>query len=243
MIMAEDTMSEQEIAWYESKFRDTSWTRNDFLEENGFLLVKDLYDVVEMYSPPPQLPGKWKYFQNDVNNYSLEPVEPQVNGSTARYWHPQYRQIHTNIRLKIEKIIGRKLYNTYYYDRFYNPGQKLRKHVDREACEISVSVHIGTNIKGEGAKWPFWIKTPDTYDETDEVIIERGAIAGIIMEPGDGVIYKGCERPHWREPLPLQYKKGLLGKKERIEGLYYHQIFFHYVLADGQRWEFAWDMG
>jgi len=50
-------------------------------------------------------------------------------------------------------------------------------------------------------------------------------------------VYKGCERPHWREPMPGSNKK-IFDKKEE---LYYHQIFFHYVLADGERAHCAWD--
>jgi hypothetical protein len=54
-----------------------------------------------------------------MDQFNHDPVEQQVEGSLARYWHPQYRKIHTGIRLKLEEVIGRKLYNTYYYDRFY----------------------------------------------------------------------------------------------------------------------------
>jgi uncharacterized LabA/DUF88 family protein len=64
----------------------------------------------------------------------------QVNGSLAVYSHPQYRSIHSGIRMKLEEVIGRKLYNTYYYDRWYFDSQQLKKHIDRDACEISVSV-------------------------------------------------------------------------------------------------------
>ena len=67
--------------------------------------------------------------------------------------------------MKLEEIIGRKLYNTYYYDRYYFPGQELTRHADRDACEISVSVHVSTNLEGKDADWPFWIKTPDTYTD------------------------------------------------------------------------------
>ena len=55
--------------------------------------------------------------------------------------------------MKLEEIIGRKLYNTYYYDRYYYPGQELTKHADRDACEISVSVHVSTNLEGKDADW------------------------------------------------------------------------------------------
>jgi hypothetical protein len=67
----------------------------------------------------------------------------------------------------------------------------------------------------------------------------------VILQPGDGMVYKGCERPHWREAMPgtpLNGKKGkkLFGKAQQVEQ-YYHQIFFHYVLQDGQRAHCAWD--
>ena len=56
------------------------------------------------------------------------------------------------------------------------------------------------------------------------------------------MIYKGCERPHWRDPMPTQdVGRGTLFLGERKE-YYYHQIFFHYVLQDGQRAHCAFDM-
>lgn len=57
--------------------------------------------------------------------------------------------------MKLEEAIGKKLYNTYYYDRFYNPGQALSNHADRPACEISVTVHISSNLN---QSWLFGLK-------------------------------------------------------------------------------------
>ena len=83
------------------------------------------------------------------------------------------------------------------------------------------------------------IKTPDTYtDKKKTAVLVPGEERSLTLEPGDGLLYKGCERPHWREAMPGKVKK-VFGKK--IE-LYYHQIFFHYVLADGQRAHCAGDM-
>ena len=146
--------------------------------------------------------------------------------------------------MKLEEIIGRKLYNTYYYDRYYYPGQELTKHADRDACEISVSVHVSTNLEGKDADWPFWIKTPDTYtDKKKTTVLVPGENRSLVLKPGDGLLYKGCERPHWRDKMP-----GFTGKKSKklfgktpTQEQYYHQIFFHYVLADGQRAHCAWD--
>ena len=51
-------------------------------------------------------------------------------------------------------------------------------------------------------------------------------------------------RFHWREAMPGtplgKKSKKLFGKKQQQEQ-YYHQIFFHYVLQDGERAHCAWD--
>ena len=187
----------------------------------------------------PEQKGQYNYWDKNPEHFNHVPVELQVEGSTSRYWHPQYRAIHSGIRMKLEKHLGRKLYNTYYYDRFYYPGQELTRHADRDACEISVTVHISTNLS---TPWPIWIKTPDTYtDNTKKEILVPGENRSVILNAGDGMIYKGCERPHWRDAMPTEYEKTWYGKKVEKEGLYYHQIFFHYVLQDGQRAHCAWD--
>jgi hypothetical protein len=218
--MAEQ-MTEHDILFQEKKNTGTSWTRNEQFETDGYLVVKNLWNPSELYRPVPEIRGQVSYWGNKLDQYHHIPLEQQVEGSIATYTHPQYREIHSGIRLKLEEIIGRKLYNTYYYDRFYFAGQELTKHADRDACEISVSVHISTNLE---ECWPFKIKTVG------------GEERSLCLDPGDGLLYKGCERPHWRDPLPSRHNGGILGRwKRRNDNTYYHQIFFHYVLADGIR--------
>lgn len=215
----------------------TTWTYNESFEKDGYLVIKDLWNPEELYHPLPKDRGQFSYWSKKLDQFSYEPVESQVEGSLSRYWHPQYRQIHSQIRIKLEKELGRKLYNTYYYDRFYFPGQKLIRHADRDSCEISVTVHVSTNLEGKDADWPIWIKTPDTYtDKKKTQVLISGENRSVILKPGDGMVYKGCERPHWRESMPGK-KKFWWNRKE----FYYHQIFFHYVLQDGNRANYAWD--
>ena len=214
----------------------TSWTRNEFFDTNGYLIIKNLCDPKKLFHPVPKERGLFNWKGSDkLDKFTHQEVENQVNGSVARYWHPQYRKIHSEIRLILEQVIGRKLYNTYYYDRFYFPGQELKKHTDRPACEISVSIHVSTNIK---ESWPIWIKTPDTFEDSAmKTLITSGENKFIDLDAGDGMVYKGCERPHWRDPMP-----GLLESSiSKNKNLYYHQIFFHYVLQDGIRAHHAWD--
>lgn len=229
-----------DVALHERRNTGTTWTKNEDFDRDGYLIIKNLWDPKELYHPVPKERGQINYWGKTTDQFNHNPLEAQVEGSLARYWHPQYREIHSKIRLKLEKKLGRPLYNTYYYDRFYFPGQELKIHADRDACEISVTVHISTNLSGGDEEWPIWIKTPDIYNnKKKESVLVPGEDRKVILEPGDGMIYKGCERPHWREPMPgANRSKKLFGKGEE---LYYHQIFFHYVLQDGQRAHCAWD--
>ena len=223
-----EQMIEEQLLRQERQNTGTAWTHNKYFDRNGYLVVENLYDPIELYHPIPKERGQMNWWGKHINQYNHNPEEGQVEGSLARYSHPMYRDAHTEIRLRIEKIIGRKLYNTYYYDRFYFPGQKLERHLDRDACEISVTLHISTNLE---EPWPIWIKTPDRYTKNNKEILVSDEEKCVILKPGDAMLYKGCERPHWRNEMPGE-----------SEDLYYHQIFFHYVLQDGQRAHCAWDM-
>ena len=241
-----EKMTEIELLTNERINSGTSWSLNEKFEKDGYLVIKDLWDSEELYHPLPKQRGQMNYWSNNLEQYNYHEVEQQVEGSLARYWHPQYRKIHTGVRNKLEEIIGRKLYNTYYYDRFYFPGQELKKHSDRPACEISVSIHISTNLPDDEKDWPFKIKTPDTFTDPKkkDTVLVPGEERSAILNPGDGLLYKGCERPHWRDAMPGtplgKKSKKLFGKAPKEEQ-YYHQIFFHYVLQDGQRAQCAWD--
>ena len=238
-----ERMNLLELQMQERKNTGTAWTRNDDFEKDGYLKVENLWSPEELYHPVPELRGQLNYWDDNPEHFNHTPVENQVEGSVARYWHPQYRKIHSGVRKKLEKILGRKLYKTYYYDRFYFPGQELTAHADRDACEISVTIHISTNLPSPEKDWPICIKTPDTYTSKEKKdILVPGDERSCVLNPGDGMIYKGVERPHWRDqmPVPRVRKRDKLLRRSQPE-YYYHQIFFHYVLQDGMRAHMAWD--
>lgn len=219
-----------EVSAAEKIHSGTAMTGHPEFDEKGYLPLEELWDAQELFCEIPKKRGQYDYYGKTDKEYNYIPVEHQVEGSVSRYSLPKHRHIHTGIRLKLEKILGCKLYNTYFYDRFYFPGQELKIHADRAACEISVSVHASTNLTGEDSEWPFCIKGAD------------GSVVELSLEPGDAVLYKGCERPHWRNPMPKPRRRlrdRLLFKEE--PEYYYHQIFFHYVLANGERAHCAYD--
>jgi hypothetical protein len=200
----------------------------DYFNKHGYLIIKNLYDPKELYTPVPKERGQINYF-GSIDSFRHDSNEMQVPGSLARYSYPQYKQAHTKIRLILEDILGEKLYNTYYYDRFYFVGQRLVRHNDRNACEISVSIQISANTK---KSWPFCIETPNN----DEHFAN--------LYDGWGILYKGCERDHWRDSLRSRYNNfekicnKLIGKNDDT---YHHQVFFHYVKANGPNAHYAWD--
>jgi hypothetical protein len=195
-----------------------------FFKKYGYMVIRGLWNPEEFQEEPPKERGQINYF-GKVDKFYHEPLEQQVNGSLARYRHPKFKYAHSQIRLKLQKILGEELYNTYYYDRFYFAGQRLYRHTDRDACEISLTYQISSNTK---KPWGICFET------------STGEEKYVLLQDGDAVLYKGCERDHWREPLQsnLNFIQKLLGKKDTT---YHHQIFFHYVLANGTRVQCAND--
>ena len=110
----------------------------------------------------------------------------------------------------LSQTLSCELYPTYSYLRIYIKGAELAKHTDRESCEISATLPI----EYESARiWPLCIEI-------------NGESKKIGLEPGDALIYKGIQIPHWREPF---------------EGERQVQIFLHYVKKDGPYSEFKFD--
>jgi hypothetical protein len=129
----------------------------------------------------------------------------------------------------IEEITGIKLLPTYAYARWYIPGEELKPHIDRESCEISVTLTLGF----DGNPWSIFIADPSTDDAEKEIItldeekVGVKNISEIKLNVGDAAIYKGLSMYHWRE----EYK----------EGNWQAQVFLHYVDANGPYAEWKFD--
>ena len=180
----------------------------------GLMYEKNFLDVSNFIEDPPKERKFIKYVDNKIIEYGQGDVEyGSVSNCSSRYNYPKYKSLYYECKSKVEKIIGEKLYPTYYYDRFYFRGSDLKPHIDRPSCEISVSLNISTNLEYD---WPLFFKVGED-------------IHGIPTDSGDAIIYKGMNIEHWRQTL--------VGSKKS----YYHQVFFHFVRADGHYLEYAYD--
>src|SRR4051794_20883205 len=110
----------------------------------------------------------------------------------------------------LSQTLACELYPTYSYLRIYIKGAELAKHTDRSSCEISATLPIEYE---SASVWPLCIEI-------------EGEAKEIELEPGDALIYKGIQIPHWREPF---------------DGERQVQIFLHYVRKDGPYSEFKFD--
>jgi hypothetical protein len=127
--------------------------------------------------------------------------------SHAIYGDPVYDELLERLSRPLSEQIGIELLPAYSYARLYDPGEKLERHRDRFACEISVTMTLGYHKKS--GIWPFYVQEDETKKEGIEIIIE----------PGDMVLYTGPHICHWRE----EYK-----------GVWQTQVFLHYVDANGK---------
>jgi hypothetical protein len=93
-----------------------------------------------------------------------------------------FNSIQLNVLPKIEEVFNVELVPTYNYSRIYYNDSILKKHIDRPACEYSITI----NLYQEKGIWPIWMKDNNGYKELN-------------LEPGDAGYYKGCEVLHWRE--------------------------------------------
>ena len=190
-------------------------TNHSSFEENGYLFVPGMIvDPENIFCPVPEERGQYNYIRKDKVVHI--PEESQVNGSLSRYNFPLYKQLHFLVKKEVEEVLEMDLHPTYYFDRFYFTGQQLKRHSDRPSCEVSVTLQISTNRKNP---WPIWFEKPD------------GTESFVNMKNGDAVIYKGCEREHWRDPLQSRYNR--FQRIFKKDDTYHHQIFFHYVNASG----------
>jgi alkylated DNA repair dioxygenase AlkB len=145
-------------------------------DKAGCVLIKGFLD-------PQAIQTVSKYMEYALNQGFMDRVKKDVATSYARYADPLTEVILENSLSHVEEITGKKLFPTYSFSRVYVEGDVLYPHIDRESCEISVTVHVAT----VGKPWHIWMKP-------------RGVEPmSFTLEPGDAVVYKGREVAHWRE--------------------------------------------
>lgn len=144
-------------------------------------------------------------------NDRLSHNDTQVADSFAMYgFLPAELLLGSSIKKIVEAKTKTPVHPTYSYTRIYYNGATLHPHRDRASCEISVTLCI----EKDSTDWPI------------KLIDRRGNEVSVSQEPGDLVIYSGCELLHWRDAYTGQSQV---------------QTFLHYVDAEGHNAGWKYD--
>jgi len=176
-------------------------------QNQGYTQVKGLIDAQTVKTIS-------QYFENKINRgewVGKKQVEAGDASKLSYYADPLIEVMLKQCQPAIEQYTGLELDPTYSFSRVYQEGEELTPHTDRPSCEISVTI----NVACTGDAWPIWMQ----YKDNDPV--------KCMLNPGDAVIYKGCEVTHWRRKLP----------KSQINV----QFMLHYVDKNGPYAEYKFD--
>jgi hypothetical protein len=107
------------------------------------------------------------------------------NETMSRYFHHQLTGF-------VSRIAGEPVKPTYTYVSAYQEGAVLKPHVDRKQCVFTLSLWLGDDANQSPEPWPLWLQT------------DEGKVA-VTHSAGDGVLFRGCDLPHWRDQPPPGY--------------------------------------
>jgi len=176
-------------------------TRAEEFAQNKYVVVRNAIDKdLAMFG------AQYSIF-DALQNYKAEDGEyAQVPGTHSKYGDPFMETLLLKLNSKVEEVTGLSRHPTYSYYRLYRPGDELKKHTDRGACEISLTINLG-----------YYYNT-ENKDYSWDIVVDGNKVR---TEPGDMVIYRGLEMEHWRDPFDCG------------EGSWQSQAFLHYVNAEG----------
>jgi hypothetical protein len=104
------------------------------------------------------------------------------NETMARYFHHQLADF-------VSRVAGEPVRPSYAYVSAYSEGAYLAPHVDRKQCIFTLSLLVEQERPDKPRPWPLWFQSHD------------GKVA-LAQKSGDGILFRGCELPHWREEPP-----------------------------------------
>jgi len=147
---------------------------NIHLERDNFIYISNFITPERAY----ELQQEFKIFAHQTKRAG----DRQIENSNSAYNYVGFLELLCEKTPEVSKFLGETVLPTYSYARAYHTGAELIKHTDRDACEISLTVHLGGDTE-----WPILIKKPN------------GEEVSLNLKSGDAMMYLGCEAEHWRE--------------------------------------------
>jgi hypothetical protein len=147
-------------------------------------LLQNSYVVIDNFISPERANGlaiemeeSYKKYPNDFEHDVQCPISLGIYDMWA------FVELMVEKTPVIAEITEEPMFPTYTYARMYKNGETLKRHTDRGACEVSVTL----NLSSDGVEWPIYFETPD-----------KRTVA-LNLKPGQAAVYLGCIAPHWRD--------------------------------------------
>lgn len=182
------------------------------MEQLNYKIVKqaislELADFVYQYFLNKRKVAKKLIEDRYISEFNLDYgswTDTQIPNTYSHYADVVMETLLENMIPVMEQQTGLKLIPTYSYARIYKKGDILKRHKDRPSCETSCTLNLG------GDEWPIFLEP--SGEEGKEGV-------KVLLNPGDMLIYEGCNLEHWREPF---------------EGDNCGQVFLHYNNVNGE---------
>jgi len=172
--------------------------------------AQNKYQVIKKAVPYELANFIFNYFllKRDAVNYMYKNNLIAENGMFGTWKDAQVPNVYSHyadfvmetLLMKVMPIMKKEtnldLIPTYSYARVYEKGSILKRHKDRPSCEISTTLNLG------GDPWAIYLEG-----------------IKVDLEPGDMLVYSGCELEHWRD---------------EFTGNICAQVFLHYNHVNGQ---------
>jgi hypothetical protein len=168
-------------------------------------LIEKNYIILPNFISSERAKELAKDFKEYSEIYELED-DPQVPNCKCKYDYISFIELLCEKTNSVSQIVGETVLPTYSYARIYQKGNTLDPHVDKEECEISLTINLDCD-----KVWPIWIETPDNQNKKNKSV-------EVLLNPGDALIFLGMTATHWRE---------------KFTGEYCNQVFLHYVRSRG----------
>ena len=147
-----------------------------------------------------------RYYRYRIRSGAIPLGDGQSSRRYVAYNDPVARFFHRQIAIPFSAVAGEPVKPSYVYMASYVSGAELKKHVDREQCEFSITLCLDFSPEPALATpWPISLDTPTGK-------------ATVYQALGDGLAYRGTRLPHYRSKLG--------------DGQTSTSVFFHYVAAD-----------
>lgn len=172
-------------------------------------LIDNNYIFIDNFISIEEASDLYKKFLKDIELYPNDFYKDiQCPKSLSIYNYKLFLDLLVTKINFMNEVVGEHLLPTYTYARLYSKGEKLEKHVDRPACEISVTLNIGGD-----KDWDIYFTKPNKE------------IVNKTLKVGQAIIYLGTNSEHWRNKFNGNHYGQVFLHYVRLNGPYWKYCF------------------